>query len=142
MNSKQQTQSGPDGPGRRTGRALPDVERLVDDATKMVADGAHVAVGFGVLGFQRAQVERRRLRKAASSVLPPRLDEAGRALSANADATRAQLQQLARDLDHNLAPVRNELERRASSLGQRLPSPAREAAAGLRNRMRGSSGPE
>jgi hypothetical protein len=38
-------------------------------------------------------------------VLPPRLDEAGRALSANADATRAQLQQLARDLDHNLAPV-------------------------------------
>ena len=140
MDSKQQTQSEPDRPRRRAGRARPDIERLVDDATKVVADGAHVAVGFGVLGFQRAQVERRRLRKTASSVIPERLDEVGRAVAANADATRAQLRGLARDLDQSLAPVRHQLERSACALGQRLPPPAREAAAGLRSCLRNSSG--
>ena len=31
--------------------------------TKLARDAAYVAVGFGVLGFQRAQVRRRELRK-------------------------------------------------------------------------------
>lgn len=106
-----------------------------------MVDGAYVAVGLGVLGFQRAQVERRRLRKAAGSVLPPRLDEVGRAVAANADATRAQLRVLARNLDQTLAPVRHEVERRASEVEQRLPSPAREAAAGLRACLRDTAGP-
>lgn len=35
----------------------------MEPLTKLARDAAYVAVGFGVLGFQRAQVRRRELRK-------------------------------------------------------------------------------
>ena len=91
MTSKQQTQAGRERPRRCPGPTGPEIQHLIDEAGKAVVDGAYVAVGFGVLGLQRAQVRRRRLQKAATSTIPPRLDEIGRAVAANADATRAQL---------------------------------------------------
>jgi molecular chaperone GrpE (heat shock protein) len=40
-----------------------EINKAVAEAEKAVRDGAYVAVGFGVLAFQRAQVRRRELAK-------------------------------------------------------------------------------
>ncbi|MHB8505712.1 MAG: hypothetical protein ACYDEN_08350, partial [Acidimicrobiales bacterium] len=117
----------------RTGNhsaAFPDVSQVVAEAEKAVRDGAYVAVGLGVLAFQRAQVQRRQvvkelerrrgeLRDGTSAQLSARLDELARSLSANADATRAQLQELARSWDEALAPTRRRLDERADALQAR-----------------------
>lgn len=141
----------------------PDVNQLVADAERALKDGAYVAVGLGVLAFQRAAVQRRQVVKElerrraawqghagslpldrpvsrvvdqlgdATVALSSRLDEVGRSLAANADSTRAQLRELARSVERAVTPARCELERQADALEQRLPGPAREALAGVRN---------
>ncbi len=118
---------------------LPDVDQVVAAAEEALRDGAYVAVGLGVLAFQRAQVRRRQLARElgrrreevleqmegmpfggpaarvaahlgeAAEALSARLDEVGRSLAANGEATRAQLQDLAKGLDQVLPPTVRDL---------------------------------
>lgn len=56
----------PSGPASGGGRARSTTigfTQLVEPLPKLARDAAYVAVGFGVLSFQRAQVRRRELRK-------------------------------------------------------------------------------
>ena len=128
--------------GHRHG--VPDVNQVIAEAEKAVRDGAYIAVGAGILAFQRAQVQRRQLAKEleklregrpedAAGQLTARLDEIGRSLSANAGATRAQLREIARSWDAAIAPTRRQMGERADALQSRLPSPAREVLAGARS---------
>jgi hypothetical protein len=76
------------------------------DVNKALADAAYVTVGFGLLGFQRAQVRRHELTKQFSA--------------------------LARSVDETVGPVRNDLDHQLDQLEERLPDQARTAVRSLR----------
>ena len=105
---------------------------VVDDVTKTVRDAAYTAVGFGVLGFQQAQVRRRALGK--------QLEEQRPEIEAQVAAARSRLGDLARDLDERLDPVMVSLGQRAEPLldgiHSRLPEPARDVWAQVRKAAR------
>lgn len=89
------------------------------DLTKLARDAAYVAVGFGVLNFQRAQVRRRELAKALAAQVD--------ALEASLDEARGQLGRLAREVDGRLEPMVANLESRFDAVEARLPGPAGNA---------------
>jgi DNA anti-recombination protein RmuC len=114
-----------------------DSVSAVDDLTRTVKDAAYVAVGFGVLGFQQAQVRRRALvkdlqaeqaqdrRSHIESRIESQLAEAGNQLA----EARTQLACLAREVEQRLEPVMVDLSQRAEpvleEIESRLPDPAR-----------------
>ncbi len=49
---------------------MPELHEITDDVATWARDVAYVAVGLGVLGFQRAQVERRQLQQRLGTDLP------------------------------------------------------------------------
>lgn len=143
-------------PDPESRRDLADLERLVSEAEQAVRDGAYVAVGLGVLAFQRAQVRRRELlelldeqrRSVASKLgsdadagladlnkrvgqvtneLAKQLEGVGKSLNDNVGATRAQLVDLARTVDRQVAPARRQLDQQIDALEERLPTQARDA---------------
>nr|MBA2751405.1 hypothetical protein [Actinomycetota bacterium] len=63
----------------------------VDDVAKTVKEAAYVAIGFGVLGFQEAQVRRRALAKQLQDQRPD--------LESQLAETRSQLAELARQVE-------------------------------------------
>lgn len=80
-----------------------------DDAAAGLRDALYTAVGLGVLGFQRAQVGRRDLRRwlaeraaAVDDRLDPLLDEAEARLSDEARPLLAQARAAARDAQRTL----------------------------------------
>lgn len=85
----------------------------LDDLTKTLEDTAYVAIGFGVLAFQKAQVRRRDLAKQLSD------------LAGERGELRVGLAKLSRDIEGRIDPVVDELQ-------ERLPAQAREAVATAR----------
>ena len=49
---------------------MPELQEITDEVATWARDVAYVAVGLGVLGFQRAQVERRQLQQRLGTDLP------------------------------------------------------------------------
>ena len=98
------------------------------DVTKTVKDAAYVAVGLGVLGFQRAQVRRRELTKELETQLGQTTD---------------QLQRLAKELEERLEPIFGLVEERlpeqARDLVKQARTTAREAQEQLLARSRRST---
>jgi hypothetical protein len=90
----------------------------VTDVNKTLKDAAYVAVGFGVLGFQKAQVRRQELKK---QVLSQRAQ-----VESQLEGAVGQLSGLVKTLDERLRPVRQELEGRLDTFEGRLPDPAKE----------------
>jgi hypothetical protein len=90
----------------------------VIDLRKTLEDAAYVAVGFGVLGFQKAQVRRQELKK---QVLGQRAQ-----VESQLDEARGQLGGLVKTIDERLRPVRQELEGRLDEFEERLPVPAKD----------------
>lgn len=92
------------------------------DLTKTLKDAAYIAVGLGVIGFQKAQVRRHELTK---QVAGQRKD-----WEAQLHAYRGQLEVLAQDVDARIAPVVATLEERVApvldQLEDRLPGQAKE----------------
>jgi hypothetical protein len=87
----------------------PSVPDLAD-VNEVLADAAYVTIGFGLLGFQRAQVRR-------------------------VELTR-QLSRVARQVDEAVTPVVSGLDRRVEDLSDRLPDQARDAVRSLRSAAR------
>jgi hypothetical protein len=130
----------------------------VPDVSAAVKEGAYVAVGFGVLGLQRAQVRRHQLAKQLNSQVASatvqlsgvtaQASEAGHAVSRQVLAARARLgslpldqavaparQQLAgwtKQVDSRLAPARHHLDQRLDRLEERLPIGARTMVRSVR----------
>ncbi|HVF73739.1 MAG TPA: hypothetical protein VM938_01715 [Acidimicrobiales bacterium] len=97
------------------------------DVTQTLKDAAYVAVGFGVIGFQKAQVRRQELRK----------DLAGRQQELNAQVEEygAKLRDLAgrvepvvTDLQQRIEPMLDELEGRLPEQAKGFVQQARQAA--------------
>jgi hypothetical protein len=95
---------------------------MASDASTTLRDAAYVAVGFGLLAFQRAQVRRRALE---------------RALEAQGGAALDQVSRLATELEERVEPALDELEGRLPPPAQDLLRTARSAAREARGRLAG-----
>ena len=103
-----------------------------EDITKSAKDAAYIAIGLGVMGFQRAQVRRRELIELAKQQLP--------AMEAPLTEARAELARRVTELDGRVTELASLLESRIQPVEQRLPAPAqallgqaREAGSQLRH---------
>jgi ABC-type transporter Mla subunit MlaD len=131
----------------------------VTDVNRLVKDSAYAAVGFGVLGFQKAQVRRREFVEqlgrqggqlgTISSHLSQIGDQVGtqfsqlgsqvaqlRPAGATAGdpvaAVRTSLVDVARRIDSQVQPVRRQLDDRLSEVEELLPAPTRTVVRSLR----------
>lgn len=100
-----------------------DMQRAAADLNGAVKEAAYAAVGFGVLGFQRAQVRRVEMTKQLNErfgELSGRFND----LSGRVGEFSDQLADLARAADDALQPVRHEIDQRLNEIEEALPSPA------------------
>jgi ElaB/YqjD/DUF883 family membrane-anchored ribosome-binding protein len=137
-----------------------DFEKAAAELNNAIKEAAYVAIGLGVLGFQRAQVQRVELMKQVEAQLSSlnhlssslseqfqpyvaaardQLAEARTQLSRmsvevpDTDAVRSQLTELAKSVDDALAPVRQQLEEQFDRLEEALPEPARNVVHSVRS---------
>lgn len=100
-------------------RAL-DVDKAAAELNKALREAAYVAVGLGVIGFQKAQVRRVELTRQLES----QVDTA---------ALRSQLSDLARSVDEAMTPIRGQLNDGLDRIQDALPPTAREVVHTLRD---------
>lgn len=86
-------------------------EATVNDITKTLKDAAYVAVGFGVIAFQKAQVRRRELEKQ---------------YGVSTEEFRDQLTKVAVEVEERIEPVVEAVESSLDQIEERLPEQARE----------------
>lgn len=101
--------------------------------TNTLREATYVAIGFGVLGFQRAQVRRRELARQLESQRPE--------LEAQLAEVRVQVTELGRDLERRLQPALLEATERVEPLLDQVHQTAVETAEQLRARIQ-ASGPQ
>ena len=77
------------------------------DVKKTLQDAAYVAVGFGVIGFQRAQVRRQELRKRLAAGRPDLPD-----YRAKLTELRERVEPVVKELEQRIDPVLDDLEGR------------------------------
>lgn len=136
-----------------------DIEKTVNDFNNAVKEAAYVAVGLGVLGFQRAQVQRVELTKQVESQLAALAELSSSTTSALEDylgaireqiaearsqvssltgdlpdpgALRDQLADLAKSVDDAVAPVRKQFDEQLDRLEETLPEAARNLVRSVR----------
>jgi hypothetical protein len=83
----------------------------VTDVTHSLKDAAYVAVGFGVIGFQKAQVRRQEL---------------NRQWRQQREQFSTQLGTLVKGLDGAVQPVREQIEGRLDRFEEHLPGQAKD----------------
>ena len=83
----------------------------VDDLTKTLKDAAYVAVGFGVIAFQKTQVRRREFEKQYGF---------------STESVREQFTKVADEVEDRIEPVIEAVEASLDQLEERLPEQARE----------------
>src|SRR2546423_11145111 len=112
------------------------------DVTKTLKDAAYVAIGLGVLAFQKAQVRRVELTK--------QLDEQRKQFETQASEAREQFAKLVKGIDERFEPVIQEIDSRLDTIEERLPQPtktfvhqtrqfAKASRAEMRNRVNGAA---
>ena len=107
------------------------------DVTKTLKDAAYVAVGLGVIGFQKAQVRRQELRKdlaGRSKELSTQVEEYGTKLRGLARELPGRVEPVVKELEQRIDPVLDELEGRLPVQAQQYVAQARQAAKGALGR--------
>lgn len=89
------------------------------DVTQTLKDAAYVAVGFGVIGFQRAQVRRQELKRQLRQ-------------------QRQQLAGIVKEIDGAVDPVRKQFEGGLDRIEERLPGQARDLVRTARTLAKGT----
>ncbi|HEY3942522.1 MAG TPA: hypothetical protein VGL60_08555 [Acidimicrobiales bacterium] len=97
----------------------PDLQKLVKDVAGTAREAAFVAVGLGVMGYQRAQVQRAALQKALSGKGD---------LGAVLHEVRTEVSRHVGEVDDAVGTVVGRLRTSLEPLERQLPPPAREAA--------------
>jgi hypothetical protein len=106
-----------------------DLEKAVAELNHALKEAAYVAVGLGVLGFQRAQVRRVELMKQLEGA---REQIGSEQFETQLVAVRAQLADLAKLVDEWLLPARAQLDGQIDLLEERLPGSARDLVRAMR----------
>jgi len=116
---------------------LSDLGRLTEDLTTFARDAAYVAVGLGVLGFQRAQVQRVELGKRLNKDLD--LDVRTARVRANVARSAERVDGLVEGAAHfietSLSPLHEQLPAPARDLAQKAHSQARAVRSQIRSRV-------
>ncbi len=97
------------------------------DVKKTLQDAAYVAVGFGVLGFQRAQVRRQELAKRLAAGNRPDLAEYRTKLT----ELRGRVEPVVKELEQRIDPVLDDLEGRLPEQAKSIVQQARVRAKAL-----------
>ncbi len=119
-----------------------DFNKAAAELSSALKDGAYMAIGLGVLGFQRAQVHRVELTKQLEgwfdqlSEWPTTWTSQAEGYAQTArergEASRSELTQFARTVDELVQPVRRQLDEQFDRLEQYLPPPARSIVQSVR----------
>ena len=125
-----------------------DINKLVTETEKSLREGAYVAVGLGVLGFQRAQVRRREMAKllgtdaglaeqinGATEKIAEQLTGVSDRVATNLASSREQFGELFRTVDERVAPTRAQIDQQVDALQERLPASARNVLSSLRSAL-------
>lgn len=113
---------------------MPDLNDLTTEVAHRARDAAYVAVGLGVLGFQRAQVQRQELKKrlAGEIDLDERLSELRSAVTTGVQQLDELVEGAVQAVESSLQPLEEQLPPVARELAQRAYDSAREVSAQLR----------
>ncbi|HVE94893.1 MAG TPA: hypothetical protein VNB24_08245 [Acidimicrobiales bacterium] len=105
------------------------------DVTKTLRDATYIAIGLGVIGFQRAQVRRQELRS--------QLADQKTVLDARATEARALVSELVKQADSRIEPVIAAVEAQIDAVADLLPeqtkgfvTQARTAGKEVRSQLR------
>ncbi|MHB1986828.1 MAG: hypothetical protein ACYCSF_02400 [Acidimicrobiales bacterium] len=90
-----------------------DFNRTAQDLTRVAQDAAYVAVGLGVVGFQKTQVARRELVE--------QIEKQRAVVDVQAAEVRAQLARTWRELDNALGQIFNRADATLAPVTSRLP---------------------
>jgi hypothetical protein len=113
-----------------------DLDELSEAAAhlaKAVQDGAYVAIGFGVLAWQRAQLQRVEFQRQVESYLAAARESTASAdMEVRLEAVRSQLASAVRGIDGQVGPARRQIDDGVDRLEAVLPDQAREMVKMLR----------
>jgi uncharacterized membrane-anchored protein YhcB (DUF1043 family) len=101
------------------------------DVQKTVKDALYVAVGLGVIGFQKAQVRRRELTKQVEGQLKTaesQLSTQRKRVEGQVAAGAEQLEKLTKQFQQRIDPVLNTIEEKLPEAARDLVKQARTAA--------------
>jgi hypothetical protein len=138
-----------------------DIDKAASDINNALKEAAYIAVGLGVLAFQKAQVRRLELAKqleglpetissqmgqmdeylaparqrvrSAGTQFAGDLTDFSRSMEEALDPLRAQLLELARFLEELMGPARQQLDEQIDRLEQSLPDGARSVVKSVRS---------
>jgi hypothetical protein len=135
-----------------------DIDKAASDINNALKEAAYIAVGLGVLAFQKAQVRRVELAKqleglpesissqmegylaparqrarSAGTQFAGDLSDFSRSMDEALDPLRAQLLELARFLEELMGPARQQLDEQIDRLEQSLPEGARGVVKSVRS---------
>ncbi len=112
---------------------------MTQTLTSKLKDTAYVAIGLGVLGFQRAQVARVDLTKNLAedtgklqAQVKAQVEDVTGAVEAQLSDVKTQVAKAVTSLEETLEPVAKELEGRLDEVGDRLPEPVKAVVASAR----------
>jgi len=110
-----------------------DLSKAAVDLNNALKEGAYVALGLGVIGFQRAQVRRVQLTKQIEAEFGPQLSDLSGAIEQQMGSVRTQLTELAKSLDERVEPVLRQIDEQIDRLEQHLPDRARTVVQTVRS---------
>jgi ABC-type transporter Mla subunit MlaD len=102
--------------------------KIYDDATKAIKDAGYVAVGLGVMAFQKAQVRRREVLDSLKSN--------SKGFSAQVDEARSQVAKVVKTVETKLDPVVGQIESRLDEVEDKLPETAKNLVRQARQQSR------
>ena len=94
------------------------------DIVQAIKDAAHAVVGFGLMGWNKAQVSRRDLMKD--------LGAQRHQVENQLDGAKEQIATAIRTLDAKIEPVRHDIESQLDKVAERLPGQVRDVVASAR----------
>lgn len=116
-----------------------DVSKTVSDLTKVAQDAAYVAIGLGVLGFQKAQVRRRELQSQLES-LQEQFGHASKRGQAPIADLRKEIAKAMKEFDKTMSQLIERFDATVEPVSERLPAGAQAAihqAREARDHLRG-----
>lgn len=105
------------------------------DISQTLKDAAYVGIGFGVITFQRAQVQRQEIKKQLESQLGEAkggFSKLSETVEDRVKLLEERLEGVQGQLEAVLAEVEGNLDKALDELATRLPEPARDALATAR----------
>ena len=124
-----------------------DVSKTAGDLTKIAQDAAYVAIGLGVLGFQKAQVRRRELRSQLEDLQGQlgyvgrrNRTPAGRRNRGPVSDYRKEIAKAMKEFDKTVGQLIERWDARVDPVSERLPAGAQAAiqqAREARDQLRG-----